>query len=148
MSQERDLRRVLARLRELLGQGATLQQAARDRQVRLPLVRVHRLAAEHNLPRRRRALPRVRREKAGQLFDQATLSTRQIARAVKAAKSTIARWRRVYLDRQAQAEDSASAALFRPRRLRKARHCPVHGLVQVWPCVACAAVKETRTGKR
>ncbi len=32
------------------------------------------------------------------------------------------------------------------RRLAKPRHCPRHGLVTIWPCVACAAEEVLTSG--
>jgi hypothetical protein len=34
---------------------------------------------------------------------------------------------------------------FCPRRLNGAKRCPKHGLVNVWPCVACEAENHRRT---
>lgn len=71
---------------------------------------------------------RWRREEQGQ-------SIREIAREMELPKSKVGRFaRRVYLDVVAD-EDAIGFAETEIRR------CPVHGMVSVWPCVACAATR-------
>ncbi|QDV86065.1 hypothetical protein [Planctomycetes bacterium TBK1r] len=75
---------------------------------------------------------RRRREKAGQ-------SIREIAAEMGLPKSKIGRYsRRVYLDEAAEGDRIGFTEAARPKR------CPVHGLVNVWPCVACTALGAVR----
>lgn len=122
-------REVVRRLRR----GRRLREVAVE--LRLPYSLVRSVAAEsgemyagRQLDPRQQSEIRRRREEEGQ-------SIREIARAMGLPKSKVGRFsRRVFLDVMAD-EDEVGFVDASPRR------CPVHGMVTVWPCVACAATR-------
>ena len=121
-------------LRDLLVEGATLADAARLLSVSRSVL--HRLANEHAMKRRRRAMPAAKRARIQRLLDEGRTSISRIARDCGVSKSTVSK--------MANAELNAAPG-FKPRRLRKARFCPnCRYSVWLWPCVACYA-RESRT---
>ncbi|MEM9367521.1 MAG: helix-turn-helix domain-containing protein [Planctomycetota bacterium] len=62
---------------------------------------------------------------------------RDIAKELGLPPSTVGGWSRRFLE---SVEDEGGTAV-KPVRLRIPRRCPVHGLVDLWPCVACQAEK-------
>ncbi|MDM4015867.1 hypothetical protein [Roseiconus lacunae] len=125
-------REVVRRLR----QGRRIREVAVE--FRVPYSVVQRIAAEsgvkycgRQLDRSQEAEIRRRREIDGQ-------SIRTIAREMGLPKSKVGRFsRRVYLDVIADDDDVGFEDTTQTRR------CPVHGLVTVWPCVACAATRRS-----
>lgn len=122
-------REIVRRLRK----GRRLREVAVE--LRLPYSLVRSVAAESGEPyagrqldRKQQAEIRRRREDKGQ-------SIREIAREMGLPKSKVGRFaRRVFLDVLAD-DDEVGFQDSGPQR------CPVHGLVTVWPCVACAATR-------
>jgi len=119
--------KLVAHLRELLAEGATLAEAARL--TGLDRSRVYRLAVRHDLPRRRRAMADSKRRALIALLSDGRLSLGRIARRLGVSKSTVS----LYANRKLRQED------FAHRRLRVARLCPdCRGRVFLWPCLACS----------
>lgn len=83
-------RQTVERLRELLARGATLRQAAGsiDELGGSPW-RAHRLAAKHDLPRRRRRISREKERAIGEELAAARLTLRQIAALVQVSPKTV-----------------------------------------------------------
>jgi len=63
------------------------------------------------------------------------LPIRTIAMQMGIGKSTVGRWSRA---RFLKVQDEGGKAVA-PEALKVPRRCPQHGLVRLWPCVACAA---------
>jgi transcription initiation factor TFIIIB Brf1 subunit/transcription initiation factor TFIIB len=128
--------RTLARLRSLLAKGKTLDQAGRT--IRRSKSTVHRLAVRHRIARRRRReLPKQKDAAIRRRLAESRHTLRRIAELVRGV-SYKSVWRRYQHMIDAGQE-------FRPKGIRAPRRCPRHGLVRVWPCVACAA--EAAAGK-
>gem|GEM_PF-1529079 len=131
--------RVLKRLRQLLThQGKSFREAARI--MGRPRSTLHSLAVRYRIkhrpptdlsPRKSRTLQRLVRE--------AKLTGTEISAKLRINKSTVTRAFARRLDEETPDCD------FRPKRVRGKR-CPVHGVVRFWPCVACAATSEGRSG--
>lgn len=128
--------RTLARLRALLAKGKTLDQAGRG--IRRSKSTAHRLAVQHGIAaRRRRELPKRTDAQIRRRLRQARHTLRRIAALLGVSVKSVWRRSREQVDR---------AGDFRPRGIRTARRCPKHGLMKLWPCVACAA-ETSRLGK-
>jgi DNA-binding CsgD family transcriptional regulator len=119
---------ILAKLRALLADRQTLAACAAALDV--PLSTLHDMARRHDLPRRRRSLPAATRRNLELLVRKGEKSITEIAHLLGLAKSTVSDERRRQLDR---------GFAFRPRKRRAPVRCPQHGLVHLWPCIACAA---------
>lgn len=82
-------------------------------------------------PSRGRKYPSKRKEILRLLMDS-DLSTRAIARRVGVSQRTVC-----YHAKKIRIANRREAGEFQPRELSQPRRCPIHGLVNVWPCVAC-----------
>lgn len=63
------------------------------------------------------------------------LPIRSVALAMGISKTTVGRWSR---ERYLRVQDDGGTAVT-PSMLKVPRGCPRHGLIRLWPCVACAA---------
>jgi transposase len=63
------------------------------------------------------------------------LPIRAVAARLGISKTTAGRWSRA---RFLAVQDSGGQTV-RPQQLKTPKRCPRHGLVLLWPCVACAA---------
>jgi transposase len=86
-------------------------------------------------PGRGRKFPAKRKE-ISRLLLESDLSTRAIARRVGVSQRTVC-----YHAKKIRVENHREAGEFQPVELQEVRRCPVHGLVNVWPCVACESSK-------
>lgn len=127
--------RTLARLRSLLARGKTLEQAGR--QIKRSKSAVHRLAVRHRFGRRRRDLPPKTDAEIRRRLRAARHTLRRIAELSRVSFGSVSRRSRQMTDR---------GSTFRPKGIRVPRRCPRHGLIKIWPCVACVA--EAAAGKR
>ena len=82
-------------------------------------------------PSRGRKYPSKRKEILRLLLDS-DLPTRAIARRVGVSQRTVC-----YHAKKLRIANRREAGDFQPVELDVVRRCPVHGLVNVWPCVAC-----------
>lgn len=131
-----DTERTLARLRALLAQGKTLAQAGEK--IGRKKSFVHKFAVRHRITRRRRKELSPRTDAAiRRRLREARHTLRRIAALCGVSVKSVWLRSRQELDR---------AGEFRPRGIRVARRCPRHGLVKLWPCVACAAEAARGTG--
>jgi len=62
-------------------------------------------------------------------------TVRLTARELGLSKTAVGRWSRA---RFLKVQDQGGTEV-RPVELKTPRRCPRHGLVRIWPCVACAA---------
>lgn len=90
-------------------------------------------AADYELPARAgKKLPAETCDEIRRLLLETDLSQREIAKQLGVSAHS------VYLRAQEmRAEEMATAGEFQPGR--ESRRCAKHGLVNVWPCVACEA---------
>lgn len=123
-----EYRAILDKLRKLLARRETLATCSTE--LGVPLSTLHDMARRHDLPRRRRSLPVEVRRNLELLVRQGDKSITEIALELQLAKSTVCDERRRQLD---------SGLTFRPRKKREPVRCPKHGLVYLWPCIACTA---------
>jgi len=119
----------LERLRAVLARGATLKQAA----AQLPELdgsqwRAYRLAAKHNLPRRRRSLPREKARLIEKELRRARLTINALAKLAKVSPMTV--WRKKI------ARDGPGP---RPCRPYWCRGCGKR--VNLRPCQICRALQ-------
>jgi DNA-binding transcriptional MerR regulator len=138
-----DYARTLTRLRALIAAGHSLRQCATA--LATPRSTLHALLAAGEVARLRPARlrhERLRPEQRRTLqrhLRRDTMTLSQIARLSQVHKSTVSRYRRKTLQAVA---DAAADEGFRPQRVARAQRCPsCHRLVNVLPCVACAALK-------
>lgn len=122
-------RATIARLREVLARGATLKQAGRE----VPELggsqwRAYRLAVKHNLPRRRRSLPRDKVRLIEKELRRARLTLNALARLAKVSPMTV--WRKKI------ARDGPGP---RPSRPYWCRGCGKR--VNLRPCQICRALR-------
>lgn len=62
-------------------------------------------------------------------------TVRLTAQELGLSKTAVGRWSRA---RFLKVQDQGGTEV-RPQELKSPRRCPRHGLVRIWPCVACAA---------
>jgi hypothetical protein len=87
---EAEARETVERLRELLARGATLREAAGSiDQLGGSPWRAHRLAAKHDLPRRRRRISREKERAIASELAAARLTLRQIAQLAQVSPKTV-----------------------------------------------------------
>lgn len=100
---------------------------------KVPYTFVRVLAAESEIDYIGRQLDPKQEKEIRRRRDELGQSIREIGREMNLPKSKVGRFvRRVWLD-MLDDEDEIGFEDAGPRR------CPVHGLVTVWPCVACMA---------
>ncbi len=119
----------VALLRELHQQGKPLREISE--QLGWTVSWVSRIALENGL-RRKITISQEQREQIRDLAD--AYPVREIAKRVGCSRSQAANW--VLFWRERDAEKRGDIAT---RRCNTPRRCPVHGLLKIWPCVACAA---------
>lgn len=86
-------------------------------------------------PCRGRKIPPEKAKRINELLTRTNKSPSDIQRELGlASRSTIYRAR----DKMRRRAERKAGA-FQPIRSQKPKRCPVHGLVHVWPCVACMA---------
>lgn len=117
-------------LKQMHGAGASLEQIARRFETNAKVI--SRICVSQGL-RRKPTLTLQQRQRIRELAD--AYSIRQIARMVGCSPSQAGFWVIVYREQDARRRGEIA-----PRRLNTPRRCPVHGLVNLWPCVACAAI--------
>lgn len=103
--------------------------------VGLPYKTVQRIAIEHGVRCRGRHLSEAEKAKIRRMREVDGMSLRAIAREMGIGKSTV--W--VWAQRRLEAVADQGGVVVRPVRVRRPRRCPRHGLLTLWPCVACAA---------
>lgn len=123
-----DLPEVLARLRGLYADGATIQTAADELQLKPTFT--FELSRRHKLKHRRRAMSAAKRRRLKRLLLSARLSDAQIAQRLQLSRATICRWRQVILEGRSK---------YRPRKLRQPVRCPNGHKVTELPCRTCEA---------
>lgn len=90
-------------------------------------------------PGRGRKFPGKRKEIL-RLLMESELPTREIARRVGVSQRTVC-----YHAKKIRIAARREAGEFQPVELDQVRRCPVHGLVKVWPCVACESAKAAKS---
>ena len=63
------------------------------------------------------------------------LPIRTVAVQLGVSKSTVGRWSRA---RYLNVQDEGGTEV-QPEMLKQAKRCPRHGMVRLWPCIACQA---------
>lgn len=86
-------------------------------------------------PRSGRRQSKKQRAEIRRLLMSSDLSHKEIAERVGCSKHSV--WLRAEEMRKKQTDKAGD---FQPKQSNVAKRCPVHGLVTVWPCVACAAL--------
>lgn len=106
--------------------------------------RVYKYARRHGIAlwTKRPPLTTGQQAEAARLVEVDGLTMAAAAQRIGASEMQV--WRLLVRRRD---EALARAGEFRPKRLRQGRRCPRHGIVHVWPCVACHAVAQANTGK-
>ena len=122
---------TIERIRGLYLSDRSLKAIAAETGKRIPVIRKMLV----DLPRRRVNLTSDQIELI-QRFDG---SVREVARRVGCSKSTVARHRQIYDERDSDNEDGTIDIEIEFERLKSPRRCPEHGLVMVWPCPVCCA---------
>ena len=122
-------RRIVDRLKR----GRRLRAIAEE--MRVPYQFVRQVAAESGLVYVGRQLDSRQEREIRERRDECGESIRTIASEMGLPKSKVGRFcRRTYLDVVADGADEGFEV-----EETTTRRCPKHGLVNVWPCVACAA---------
>jgi hypothetical protein len=83
-------------------------------------------------------LPDEKKKKIRELLLTTNLSHNAIKRIVGCSKCAVY-WESKRIKREAIADDLESQNALSYSTLARPRRCPVHGLVNQWPCVACEA---------
>lgn len=94
---------------------------------------VYWVARKHGFRFTRDNLTQEEKAKIRRLRESEGLSVRQIAQQMNRPTSTIGDWAR---KRFCEVADEGGEG---PKILKEPRRCPRHGLVRLWPCVACLA---------
>jgi len=103
----------------------------------IPYPKAARIARESGVPYGGRVISAAENGEILRLRFNDGQSIRHIARTVGISRSYVGRVTKAEIERYA---DLGGIAV-RPLRLAHPRRCPVHGLVRLWPCVACAATE-------
>lgn len=95
---------------------------------------VYKHARKRGVPRRLPAVSPLARMQILALLMATNMSYACIARLVRVSKATVGRVAKDIRSRQMRRLGD-----FQPDESKAVKRCPIHGLVNVWPCVACAA---------
>ncbi len=91
-----------------------------------------------------RHLTQAMKDEIRRLREIEGLPIRKIAQRLGVSKTVVGVWsRRRYLAVQRQGGTTVV-----PVPLKTPKRCPVHGLVRLWPCVACAATASKQSRNR
>ena len=120
---------ILSRLRD----GQRMADIARE--LKLPYSVVQQVAGSSRIKYVGKRLTDKQKEIIRRLREEQDCSIRIIAKKMKLPKSKIGRAVKANFDR----EVSDGGTEVAPQQMPKPKRCPVHGLVTLWPCVACAA---------
>lgn len=101
----------------------------------LPYEAVHEIAIGSGIRYAGKHLTDAEKKQLLNLRELEGLPIRTIATQMGIGKTTVGRWSR---DRFLKVQDEGGKAVA-PEMLKVPRRCPQHGLVRLWPCVACAA---------
>lgn len=101
----------------------------------LPYEVVHEIALHSGIRYAGKHLTPEEKEQLRRLRELEGLPIRKIATQMGIGKSTVGRWSRA---RFLKVQDEGGKAV-RPAELKTPKRCPRHGLMRLWPCVACAA---------
>lgn len=126
---------------EILGrlkQRKRLAEVARE--LDLPYTYVQRIARASSVKYVGRRLDPQQIAEVKRLRVQEGLSIRLIARQMNLPKSKIGRACKSMHDKVV---DGGGTAV-RPMKTKEPMRCPEHGLLTIWPCVACAAMRQRR----
>lgn len=102
----------------------------------------YKTARQRGVPRRLPLVSPLARKQILTLLLATNLSYAHIARLVRVSKATVGRVAKDIRERQRKRVGS-----FQPDESKRVKRCSKHGLVNIWPCVACVAEqsKSTRT---
>lgn len=101
----------------------------------LPYEVVHEIALSSGIRYAGKHLTAEEKQQLQRLRELEGLPIRTIATQMGIGKSTVGRWSRA---RFLKVQDEGGKAV-RPENLKTPKRCPRHGLLRIWPCVACAA---------
>lgn len=129
---------VQDRLRALIAQGYSLRACALKLNVSKSSLHRQLQPGEISQLRTRRIRNERRTEKergtVQRHIEAAKLTQTKIAQICGVHKSTVSR-------QTQQMIEGSPELTFKTKRVARAKHCPIHGRVVVWPCVACAALQ-------
>lgn len=104
------------------------------RSLSLPYETVHTIASESGIHFPGKHLTEDQKKELRRLRELEGLPIRTIATRMGVSKTTVGRWSRLrYIAIQSE------GGKFQPEMLKVPKRCPRHGLVRLWPCVACNA---------
>lgn len=95
---------------------------------------IYKHARKRGVPRRLPSVSPLARKQILALLMATNMSYAGIARLVRVSKATVGRVAKHIRHRQMR-----RLGEFQPEESKAVKRCPIHGLVNVWPCVACAA---------
>jgi hypothetical protein len=101
----------------------------------LPYEAVHEIAFSSGIRYPGKHMTEAEKAEVKRLRELEGLPIRAIALRIGVSKTTVGNFsRRQFLKVQSQGGDEVA-----PEFLKVPKRCPRHGLVRLWPCVACAA---------
>lgn len=134
-SDEADPRRItVAHLAEM---GLPYKMIAREVGVNSNIA--YKTARQRGVPRRLPIVSPISRMQIIALLLSTNMSYAHVARLVRVSKATVGRVAKDIRHRQLRRSGE-----FHPEPTKSAKRCPKHGLLKVWPCVACAAEAQSR----
>lgn len=105
------------------------------RQMSLPYDVIYGIAKDSGIRFAGKHLTDEEKKEVRRLRELHGYSVRVTARQLGLSKTAVGRLSRA---RFLKVQDQGGTEV-RPQELKKPRRCPRHGLVRIWPCVACAA---------
>lgn len=129
---------IMARLRS--GDGRIPEIA---RELGVSYWTVYEVARRSGLPYIGRHLTAKEKQQIRVLVESDGITGREAAKQIGRAKTTVCRY---IAARRQKIVDSVGGSV-RPKPTKTPKRCPVHGLVMLWPCVACAATANSRRGQ-